>query len=380
MQNYIKINNKTFKAQLFWRKSKNDRIFDDDDKIFPFPKEEKKWNMSSKFIERINQIQILIETKKPENQIFHNSKDCLLCHKKNISNKSFFLDDFLWNDDLIHYVKYHNSKPNEIFIDFIFNININDYFSINLIGRIIDDIHQNEQFLKLDKNQIMILDALMKHGGYTKKYYDINNKNLSRYSEHAGFLNTKENIVHEIIVSGNTLRVDKGDEEIFLPGEMPQSFKYNYIFHTHPPTPKPGGRAKDGIIFEFPSVGDILHFIDHYNLGNTIGSLVIAPEGMYNIRKFTITKEKIKINENKLYKEMRNLIWDINQKAIKKYTKKFSTYKFYSYIAQDKQYIDEINKKLNEYFIHIDYFPRTKDFKGKWIIDTVYIPLYNKIK
>ena len=46
---------------------------------------------------------------------------------------------------------------------------------------------------------------------------------------------------------------------------MDASF-YQYLFHTHPPTPKPGGRAGEGIVYEFPSIGDILHFIDHFNL------------------------------------------------------------------------------------------------------------------
>jgi hypothetical protein len=383
MQNYIKIKGKIFKAQLFWRNNKNDNTKDDDDKLFPFPKNSKKWTMADDFLERLKKIQNLIETKKPENQIFYEdknkNKDCLLCDKKKVCSKFYFLNKYLWEDSMIHYIKYHNSKPNDEFINFIFDINLDDYFIVKLAGRIEEKQESsNISYLKLDKNQIMILDALMKHGGYTKKYYDINNKNLSRYSEHAGFLETNNKIVYDIIVSGNTFRVDKGDEEIFLPGDMPDSFKYHYIFHTHPPTPKPGGRATDGIIYEFPSVGDILHFVDHFNMGKTIGSLVMTPEGMYNIRKINLDSDKIKINENKLYKEMRKEIWDINQDAIKKYGKKFSTYDFYSKIAQDTKYIDMINEKLKKYFLHIDFFPRISDFRGKWIVDTIYIPLYNK--
>jgi hypothetical protein len=386
MQNYIKIKDKVFKAQLIWRNNKNDNTKDDDNKIYPFPKEDKEWSMSKSLLERLKKIQILIETKKPQNQLFHQdidkNKNCLLCDKKNISRKFYFLDKYLWEDSMIHYIKHHNSKPSDDFIDFIFDIDLDDYFATKLTGRIetFDKINENNNisFLKLDKNQIMILDALMKHGGYTKKYYDFNNKNLSRYSEHAGFLETKNKIVYDIVVSGNTFRVDKGDEEIFLPGNMPDSFKFHYIFHTHPPTPKPGGRATDGIIYEFPSVGDILHFIDHFNMGKTIGSLVMASEGIYNIRKINLDSDKIKINEDKLYKEMRKEIWDVNQEAIKKYGKKFSSYKFYSKIAQDKKFINTINEKLKKYFLYIDFFPRIIDFKGKWIVDTIYIPLYDK--
>jgi hypothetical protein len=383
MQNYIKIKNKVFKGQLIWRNNKNDNTKDDDNKMFPFPKNEKNWSMASDFLERLKKIQFLIETKKPENQIYYENnnknKNCLLCDKKNICNKFYFLDKYLWEDNMSHYIKYHRSKPSDEFIHFIFNINFDDYFIVNLKARITEKNDDNNiSYLKLDKNQIMILDALMKHGGYTKKYYDINNKNLSRYSEHAGFLETKDKFVYDIIVSGNTIRVDKGDEEIFLPGEMPDSFKFHYIFHTHPPTPKPGGRVVDGIIYEFPSVGDILHFIDHFNMGKTIGSLVMTPEGIYNIRKINSNPDKIKINENQFYKEIKNQIWDVNQQAIKKYGKKFSTYQFYSKIAQDTKYLDMINDKLEKYFLHIDFFPRIMDFKGKWIVDTMYIPLYDK--
>lgn len=380
MENYIKIKNKIFKAQLLWRNSKNDKSKDADDKIFPFPKEGKSWSLSRDFIKRIKEIQILIENKKPQNQFFYpkeEKKDCLLCDKKSVGKKMYFLEKYLWEDSMVHYIKVHNIQPNDDFIDFIFNVDYNKHFKVNLMGRI-SDKEKNISYLKLEKNQIMVLDALMKHGGYTKRYYDKNKQNLSRYSEHAGLLENKNNKVYDIIVSGNTARVDKGDDEIFLPGDMPEAFNYNYIFHTHPPTPKPGGRAIDGILYEFPSLGDIFHFIDHYNMGETIGSLVMTPEGMYNIRKLTFNSEKIKINENKMYKEVSNEIWNANQKSLEEYGDDFTSYVFYSKIAQDLQYIKMINDKLNQYMLHIDYYPRKQDFKGKWVVDTLYLPLYDK--
>ena len=56
MQNYIKIKDKVFKAQLIWRNNKNDNTKDDDDKIFPFPKEDKEWSMSKSLLERLKKI------------------------------------------------------------------------------------------------------------------------------------------------------------------------------------------------------------------------------------------------------------------------------------------------------------------------------------
>ena len=221
----------------------------------------------------------------------------------------------------------------------------------------------------------MIIDALMKHGGYNKKYYDMKNSNIARYSEHAGFLDVRNRIIYNIVVSGNTLRVDRGDEEIFLPMNTPDAFKYEYIFHTHPPTPKPGGRSEFGILYEFPSLGDIFHFIDHTNDGNVIGSLVMTSEGLYNIRKNIMSDNKINIDEELFYVTMKKTFRELQRESIKKYGTNFSTYKFYSTIAQNRTYIDDANKILNKFGLHIDFFPRKKDFKGSWIVDTVYIPI-----
>lgn len=375
MENHIKFNNKIYKGQLLWKNN----IFgskDYENKYFINPKEQKEWTLKKLFFDKIKKINNFIELEKSENCYKTNNKNCKLCEKKNISNKIYFIDNYLWDEDIMHYIKYHNIKPHEDFINFIFNFDFKNYFSINLIGRIITD--DNINYIKLEKNQIMILDALMKHGGYTKKYYDLKNKAISRYSEHAGFLEISNKIVRDIIVSGNTLRVDKGDEEIYLPGDMPKAKEYYYIFHTHPPTPKPGGRACDGILYEFPSIGDIFHFIDHYNDGNTIGSVVMTPEGLYNIRKKDLNKNKIEIDEDKFYNEIRKTLYHTNNNAIKTFGKKFNTYKFYSTIAQDKEFINSINTTLNKYDLHIDFFPRTKDFKGKWIVDTLFLPIYEK--
>lgn len=381
MKNYMKFNNKIFKCNLLYREYGYNR--DINNNLLPLPKDNKfKWSSCDNFIKKITEIQNVIEQKKSRNQIMHDKYDCLLCNKKEISCKFFFVKNQLWDSSLVHYIKNHNVKPDDDFIDFIFNFNVDKYFKIKLFGRIINI--ENVEYIKIDKNQLLILDALMKHGGYTKKYYDNAQNNISRYSEHAGLLETNNNMVHDIIVSGNTIRVDKGDDEIFLPGDMPKALKYHYIFHTHPPTPKPGGRAIDGIIYEFPSVGDIFHFIEHYNKGKTIGSLVITPEGIYNIRKLNFVPKNVdgweimitSSDENKLYKEMKRVIWNVNKKAISEYGSDFTTKFFYTKIAQNTNYINIINNCLNNYDLHIDFFPRTKDFKNKWIVDTLYLPIY----
>jgi hypothetical protein len=218
------------------------------------------------------------------------------------------------------------------------------------------------------------MDALMRHGGY--KYYSDKDMNVFRYSEHAGLLDFNATKLERVVVSGNTTRVDEGDDDIFLPEVMIDMYDYEYIFHTHPPTPRPGGRAELGVLYEFPSIGDIFHFLDHHNGGKTQGSVVIAAEGMYIIRKYTMDTKKIRINEDKMFRGFNYVSSRAQTLSLRKYGDRFSTTKFYSKIAQDDKYIKMINKILNKYSLHIDYYPRIKDKKGRWIIDTVYLPVY----
>ena len=137
---------------------------------------------------------------------------------------------------------------------------------------------EKKAYVKITHNQMRILDALMNDGGYMKKYYD--SRNNFRWSEHAGLLDFSKNKLDKIIVSAKTNRTDKYDHDIFLPLNMIEAYEYEYMFHTHPPTPKEGYRAKLGIVYEFPSISDIFHFIEHYNNGHIQGSIVIAPEGV----------------------------------------------------------------------------------------------------
>ena len=223
------------------------------------------------------------------------------------------------------------------------------------------------------------MDALMIHGGYNKKYFDIHQKEFYRFSEHAGILDFDDLGLDKIIISAKTSRVDKNDNEIYFPKNMKEAFDYEYIFHTHPPTPQPGSRAKIGILYEFPSISDILHFFDHYNMGKTQGSIVIAPEGLYNIRKFSQNnKDKINLDsdiEDIMINKLTKVYNKVQYNSIQKYGSKITLDKFYKEIIQDFTAIDSINNILHEYDLHIDYFPRIKDSHNNWFIDTIYLPV-----
>jgi len=347
-------------------------IFDDgyDSKGIKFskPKNNKEiWLMKDFFIDKLTIMQLLLEEL---NKAKKNStkKDCLLCNDKDISTKHYQYKKFIWDDSLVHYINKHNYIPDELFQDVIFFFKLDN--KINLKTNLVD-----KSFIKINQNQLLILDALLKHGGYTKKYFDLKNKEITRYSEHAGLLDFNINILEKIVVAGNTTRVDKGDNEIFLPLNLPNYKDFEYIFHTHPPTPKPGGRANVGILYEFPSMGDILHFIDSFNDGKVCGSLVIASEGLYNIRKTNLDHNKIEVNEDLMFKEYNNNFMKIQNKYIDKYGIDFTQNIFFSQIAQDLTAIKDLNKILNKYLIHIDYYPRVKH-KNDWILNIVYLPIY----
>jgi len=237
-------------------------------------------------------------------------------------------------------------------------------------------IKGSSKMLKITKNQLMILDAMMNQGGFTKKYEDKSKK--LRYSEHIGMLDFNTYGLERIIVSTRPSIEYDDDPEILLPDNPPDALDYEYIFHTHPPTPFPGGRAKDNVLYEFPSINDLYHFAEHFNQGNTQGSIVIAPEGFYLISS---SNKKINIPPfDETYKKMINEVFEIQLDAIEKYGIKYEKNPnlFYSKVAQDISYLKRFNKIIKKYWnndINVLYKPRRKDKNGTWYIPSIYIPV-----
>lgn len=429
-ENTIIENSKEYKLEKIWRSKKTDYTRDSKGELLPYPREHAGyWPDKQDILNRLISFDSYLDAKKKTIH-YDESKNCLICGKHNITTKRYIYIDITWENGLVHYIKEHNIEPSTQFKQFILDKKItrklhimyrnnnksdisansttklktksrsktnsktksrsktktksttnsksNSKSKSNLVlGRVIKN---DKEYVMIERNQMLILDALMIHGGYAKKYIDLE-QNFSRYSEHAGFLDFEADNLSKIIVSGKTNRIDEGDEEIYLPMGMDDMFEYEYIFHTHPPTPKPGGRAKDGILYEFPSIGDIYHFIDHHNEGNVIGSLVVTAEGLYNIRKAINGVDDIKIDDDDLYKKYQRVFNKIQKDAISEYGTDFNTKIFYSIIAQDASFIGKMNQILNDFDIHIDYYPRKKDASGRWIIDTVFLVFReNKIK
>jgi hypothetical protein len=365
--NTIIKNNKEYNLIGYW----DDDGFDSKGNKFIKPINIKtEWHNKFTFIMQLDFVQLLLKETDYYKK-YDENKDCLICSEKNITKGRYIWKKNIWEDGLTHYIEKHNFQPSDMFLDLIFFFKLEHKLKINSTIK----TTQDKKYIKINQNQLHILDALMEHGGYTKKYLDTTNQKIMRYSEHTGLLDFNTNILEKIVVAGNTTRVDKGDDEIFLPTSLPDILDYEYIFHTHPPTPKPGGRVGGGVLYEFPSMGDLLHFIDHFNDGKICGSLIVTSEGLYNIRKIKLDREKIKIDEDKLFKKFNENFYKIQSKYIDLYTTNFTKKEFYEKISQNKKPIEELNNVINEFGIHVEYYPRIK-IKSNWILDKVYLPIF----
>jgi len=278
---------------------------------------------------------------------------CSICNKKT-NNKIYSFRNLFWPGIYIHLLEYHNVQASINFATFLekyqmclmTKCNILQSlteFKLKFIGTIIKQPNL-EKYIRLTTNQINIMDALMYYGGNTKKY--LKNSN-TLYSEHFGILNFESFNLSSIIISAKEGRIDKDDPSIFLPSDHYILEDYEYFFHTHPPTPKPGGRILDGILYEYPSINDIFHFIEHHKKGITIGSIIIATEGFYLIRPLDFKKPILEPPERQLTK----LFDTVQEEAIKLYGTKFSETYFYEVISRNTKGINYINKYLSKYNI-----------------------------
>jgi hypothetical protein len=371
--NTIVVDDKKYRVESYWRPSKKSTKKDYNNKLFPYPSTDSKWQMREKFLNKLTDVERYLRRKNKFDTSTH-VKKCLLCNQSNASKGHFALNKVMWSDSLYHYINKHNTKPSTDFIDFIFRFQYptNSMYITRSIGGHMVKKH-NKKYIRLDRNQIAIMDALMSHGGYTKKYVDDTDDKIFRFSEHAGLLDFDNYSLEKVVISGKTNIIDKYDDDIYLPNNLEDFYDYEYIFHTHPPTPKPGSRIKFGILYEFPSVNDMFHFMDHFNDGKTQGSIIIAPEGMYIIKRHSNKKNKLKMDESKFYRAISNHMSEIQDTYIEKYGSGFTQEKFYKEVISDHSAIDKLNELYHDYDFHVDYYHRVRDKNKNWIIDTIYL-------
>ena len=263
-----------------------------------------------------------------------------------------------------------------------------------LLSTKLDDF--NIEWYLIATNQLNVLDGLYEVGSnqiYIEKNKNISQSKISRFSEHSGFIYFEKSKVSNInIFSGS--RIEASDPNIYMPKNCLEALEVNYIFHTHPKTPYIGSRIKNGIIYEFPSISDIIHFIDHHNNGKLLGSLVIAPEGLYIIRKNNFNRKDISVDYDIMINDLEEIFLECYNDSYIKYSSinykeythnneiKLPENFFYNEVSINYIYIHKINKVLIKYDIFIDYYARTyygkTDFAtNKWIFDDIYLPFVN---
>ena len=202
----------------------------------------------------------------------HKPIKCLICGEEHVDTCYFKVKNLYWLDGIGHYIQKHNIFPGSDFINFILNFVEKKSILFRNFGK-----HK----FKLTSNQLNIFDALMEHG---KKKNAYKKKNRFKYSEHAGMIDFNRKGLETILVDANTTRIDVGDSEIFLPNNRKDVKDYEYIFHTHPPTPHIGARISQGILYEFPSANDLNYFLYYTIHGSVQGSIINTPEGLYIIK------------------------------------------------------------------------------------------------
>lgn len=315
-------------------------------------------------------------------------------HKKN-NNNICELCQMVFKYEYVYKKKNFKIKINELEIHLLLVHNIiNDILYKKICSLDLTEI--DIKWCLLNINSINIINGLYEVGSnqiYTQKNKNISESKISRFSEHSGFIYFEKNIVSDIKVITNS-RVDKTDPLIYMPKNCLEALNVNYIFHTHPKTPYLGSRIKNGVIYEFPSISDIIHFIEHHNNGKLLGSIIIAPEGLYIIRKNNFDKKNIVIDYDLLIEDLEEVFIECYNESYSKYSIlnynklkfnneiKLPDYFFYEQIATNYEYINKINSVLIKHDLFIDYYARIYFEKSnvsvdKWIFNDIYVPIIN---
>jgi hypothetical protein len=296
------------------------------------------------FIDEILKFKKKATVKKMKNE------KCIMCNKC-IENNMYKLKDIIFYEMDIHNLQDHYYMKCEL------------YENLNIYNK----------RMKININDINIMDGLYEVG--SKKIYIEKKQNDSyevlKYSEHYGYLELILNNVNKICVL-NKKRDDENFKDIYMPELDIELFNYEYIFHTHPKFYKLGCRRL--IIFEYPSINDLLHFIDHYNLGKVKGSIVISPEGLYMIKKLNSSNnEKLIIDTNIFIKKIDEIFNECEELLINKYYLNSITYEyFYEKVINDLECIVKINNVLRLFDITIDYYARSSLFNN-YVILSIFV-------
>jgi hypothetical protein len=214
------------------------------------------------------------------------------------------------------------------------------------------------------------MDALMVAGG-KRQWLDSHRR--ERFSETVGYLQPQGNRVERLVI-GRSDVADDLDTTILFPNPLEGTDEHEYYFHTHPATPKPGARVVEGILYEFPSPDDVMHFLSHLAYGKTRGSIVLAPEGAYILTRLQGAKLSI---PKTAYRDYYDVVVDVQKRSVAHFAigrKPPSLNVFYNRIAQDRQWVRRVDRLLRTWGLRVHYRPRI-NVNGRWIVDGGKLPL-----
>lgn len=282
------------------------------------------------------------------------------------------LGNIVWFDTLRKTIRDKKRYPSSYFMKIILATKIINNRIVNPPIELPLELIDQFSFIPLHYNKLLIIDALM-HQGSSKRYQTSNKRYI--YSEHAGAIEVIDRNINSIIIASDTDRIDSADSDIYLPVNSKILEENTYIFHTHPNTTTYAGRLKDGIIYEFPSVSDLLNFIKYYNEGQVQASLIICPEGIYVIRPI-VWESNIEI-DYEIFHDLRLFILKLEKEAIAKYKHLHHTLSdpnvFHESIGQDMSFIDSYNKLIRPNNLWVEYYPRIWR-NGEWTLQQINLP------
>jgi hypothetical protein len=256
-------------------------------------------------------------------------------------NKYYQWGQYLWKDQLIDQLN-SGIIPDNRFIE--------------LLSSAYPPPHTPKPFqlkpIVLNHNNLMMMEAIWASG--SQKSYRLNNHYY--FTEHAGGLEIDECKIKKIFLHTDPGILDS-EQKIILPGNKGENENVPYVFHTHPYDPE---RLEDGIIYEFPSANDIFHFMYLHNIRRTMGSIILAPEGVYIIRAIYV--ERNFILDLNLHYKIERFLEKVQDQAYQKYK---DEKKFYEVVINDYSFINKINKKIADHNVVIEYHARTK-INNEW--------------
>lgn len=309
-------------------------------------KKRQPWPNQKLFLEKLSSV----ESKSDKLSFKRDEKEnCQICGKKNVKTGIFKLYNINWEDSLRHYILKHNFKPSDEFIDIIFSYMHEPLRDLEIIEDSgLKFVRKSNNIVKIDRKQMKMIGNLLERNGKT------------------GLLDFNDIKLEHVLVSFASM-----EKEIKFPGEVVGLYDYECLFHVHPKI-----NSDYEIIYKIPTYGDILYFIDNYNNGNIQHSIIISPEGLYDIFPLQpFKKNLIIVDEEEIYTELTDTMKKIDIESIIKYGKDFDKSTFYNVIANDTTFINLLNEVLNKYRIHIEYHPRIKS-GNEWIIDNLYLKIY----